>query len=168
MNHREHLEVTGANDRRRDARRGARACARLCLAALLLSTPGLTPALALNETLSNGITLQTVHPAGAERIAIRLLVPAGGRDDPRGSEGLAHYVEHLVASGASGPDRLQLSAHGYANAFTAPTVTVYVMEVSPESLESALSLLAERLSRLDADDAAALREQRIVQQEYSM
>src|SRR5262249_25044797 len=150
--------------------RQANALARVCVAAFVLSTLGLTPASALNEKLSNGITLQTVHPAGAERIAIRLLVPAGGRDDPRGSEGLAHYVEHLVASnpGPLGPDGLKLSAHGYANAYTSPTVTVYVMDVSPESLESGLSLLAERLSHLAASDAMALREQRIVQQEYSM
>jgi zinc protease len=136
------------------------------MAALLLSTLGFTQASALNEKLSNGITLQTVHPAGAEKIAIRLLVPAGGRDDPRGSEGLAHYVEHLLASDPLGPDALRLSAHGYANAYTRPTVTVYVMDVSPESLESGLSLLAERLSRLEVSDAFAQREQRIVRQEY--
>jgi zinc protease len=140
------------------------------MAGLVLATLGVAPAAALNEKLSNGVTLQTVHPAGAETIAIRLLVPAGGRDDPRGSEGLAHYVEHLVASGPGplDPGGLKLSAHGYANAYTSPTVTVYVMDVSPESLESGLSLLAERLSRLAAGEAVALREQRIVLQEYSM
>jgi predicted Zn-dependent peptidase len=138
----------------------------LCAAALLSSTLGFTQASALNEKLSNGITLQTVHPAAAEKIAIRLLVPAGSRDDPRGSEGLAHYVEHLLASDPLGPDAVRLSAHGYANASTWPTATVYVMDVSPESLESGLSLLAERLSRLGASEALAEREQRVVRQEY--
>src|SRR5262249_50129826 len=53
-----------------------------------------------------------------------------------------------------------------ANASTWPTATVYVMNVGRESLESALSLLAERLSRLAANEAMAERERRIVQQEY--
>jgi zinc protease len=150
-----------------DALRGLVLCA--LLAPLLL---GVREAAALNEKLSNGVTLQTVHPCCATDIAIRLLVPVGGRNDPRGREGLAHYVEHLLASdpgplsSVSSDGELRLSAHGDANAFTWPTATVYVMKVRPESLESALSLLAERLSRLAASDAMADRERRIVQQEY--
>jgi zinc protease len=145
---------------------------RLALSAILVPILGAADAAALNEKLSNGVTLQTVHPAGAAGVQIRLLVPAGGRDDPRGREGLAHYVEHLVASdtGSLSPGTsdgaTRLSAHGYANANTGSTATVYVMNVGPESLESALSLLAGRLSRLDASDAVAERERRIVQQEY--
>jgi predicted Zn-dependent peptidase len=142
------------------------------LSAVLLTLLGAVEAAALNTKLSNGVVLQTVHPAGAAEVAIRLLVPVGGRNDPRGREGLAHYVEHLLAadpgglSPASSDGALRLSAHGYANAYTWPTATVYVMSVEQESLESALSLLAERLSRLAASNGMAEREQRIVQQEY--
>jgi zinc protease len=145
----------------------------LLLSAVLVLLLSVTAALALNEKLSNGITLQTVHPAGATDVAIRLLVPAGGRDDPPGREGLAHYVEHLVAadpgplSAVSSDEAVRLSAHGYANAYTSRTATVYVMNVGQESLESALSLLAERLTRLEPSDAVAARERRIVQQEYN-
>src|SRR5262249_32904993 len=70
-------------------------------------------------------------------------------------------------SQGSSDGALRLSAHGYANAFTWPTATVYVTNVGPESLESALSLLAERLSRLAASDGMAERERRIVRQEYN-
>jgi zinc protease len=133
----------------------------------------LVQASAVNLKLSNGITLQTVHPAGSQDVAIRLLVPVGGRNDPRGQEGLAHYVEHLLASdpgplGSGSNLAPQLSAHGYANAHTLSTATWYVMNVPPESLESALSLLAERLSHLETSDAVAAREQRVVRQEYSV
>jgi hypothetical protein len=129
------------------------------------------PAAALNTRLANGLTLQTVHPAGQTRIAIRLLVPVGGRDDPPDHKGLAHYVEHLVASDpgplGSGPDgALRFSAHGRANAFTSAASTIYVMDVSPYALESGLALLAERLSRLTTSEAVAMREQGVVLQEY--
>lgn len=144
----------------------------LVFSAVLVPLLGAAEAEALHAKLSNGITLQTVHPAGATEIAIRLLVPAGGRDDPPGHKGLAHYVEHLVAAdpgplSASSDGAVRLSAHGYANAFTSQTATVYVMNVGPESVESALSLLAERLSRLEVSDAVAAREKRIVLQEYN-
>jgi zinc protease len=144
---------------------------RLILAAVLL-LGGTAKAPALSVRLANGVTLQTVHPANAALISIRLLVPAGGRNDPRGSEGLAHYVEHLLASDPgplqSASNAPRLSAHGSANAFTAPTVTVYVMNVPPESLELGLETIAERMSRLDAGADMAARELRIVRQEYAM
>jgi zinc protease len=142
------------------------------LSAFLAPLLGAVEAAALNAKLSNGVTLQTVHPASATDVAIRVLVPVGSRNDPRGREGLAHYIEHLLAadpgplSRGSSDDAPRLSAHGYANAFTWPTATVYVTNVGQESLESALSLLAERLSQLAASDAMAERERRIVQQEY--
>jgi zinc protease len=156
----------------RESTQIARCLVRLAVLTILAPLLGAGEALALNEKLANGVTLQTVHPARATGVQIRLLVPVGGRDDPRGREGLAHYLEHLVASDpgplstetSDGATRLQ--AHGYANAFTSPTATVYVMNVGKESLESALSLLAGRLSRLDASEAVAERERRIVQQEY--
>src|SRR5215471_5479541 len=119
----------------------------LVLSAVLLSLLGAVEAAALSAKLSNGVILQTVHPPGAAEVAIRLLVPVGGRNDPRGREGLAHYVEHLLAadpgplSPASSDGALPLSAHGYANAYTWLTATVYVMNIGQESLESALSLL---------------------------
>jgi zinc protease len=149
---------------------------RLAISAIVVALLGDAEALALNEKLSNGVTLQTVHPSFAAGVQIRLLVPAGGRNDPRGHEGLAHYVEHLLASDpgplaaqtSDSDGALRLSSHGYANAFTWPTATVYVMNVGEESLESALALLAGRLSRLDASDAMAERERRIVQQEYNL
>jgi zinc protease len=156
----------------REGTRNADAFRGFVLSAVLVPLLGAAEAVALNEKLSNGITLQTVHPTGASDVAIRLLVPVGGRDDPRGYEGLAHYVEHLLASdpgalsSVSSDGALPLSAHGYANAFTWPTATVYVMNVGQESVESALSLLAERLSRMTVSDAMAERERRIVTQEY--
>jgi zinc protease len=164
----------GSNATMREPKRTRVADALLgfALSVVLLVLLGTVEAAALNTKLSNGVVLQTVHPAGAAEVAIRLLVPVGGSNDPRGHEGLAHYVEHLLAadpgplSPASSDGALRLSAHGYANAYTWPTATVYVMNIGPESLESALSLLAERLSRLAASDTMAERERRIVQQEY--
>jgi predicted Zn-dependent peptidase len=146
------------------------ALARTGLAAGFVLVSGL-PAAALNTRLANGLTLQTVHPAGLTRIAIRLLVPVGGRDDPPDHKGLAHYVEHLVASdpgplGSTPDSAVRFSAHGRANAFTSAAGTIYVMDVSPESLESGLALLAERLSRLTTSEAVAMREQGVVLQEY--
>jgi zinc protease len=167
--------VFGSNETRPNPTRIciANTCASVVFGALLLPVVGIMHAFALSEKLSNGMTLQTVHPVGAWRVGIRLLILAGGRDDPRGREGLAHYVEHLIASdpgplepGSEG--KLRLSAHGDANAYTWPTATVFSMDVSPESLESALSLLAERLSHLAASDAMAARERGIVLQEFSL
>lgn len=143
--------------------------------AVVLGTSGATAtsATALTRTLSNGIVLHTVHPAEAREVSIRLLVRAGGRDDPRGQEGLAHYVEHLLASDV-GPlattpqerDEPRLRAYGTSNAFTFPASTYYTIDVPRAHVEDALSALAVRMSRVRDNAAFAVREQRIVRQEY--
>ena len=109
----------------------------------------------------------------APTASVRLMVPAGGRDDPRGLEGLAHYVEHLIVSGpgtlgGGSTDRgaSRLRAHGPANAFTSLNRTVYTMEVAPQALEAALEALAKHIASMDADAAIAAREQNVVRQEY--
>lgn len=53
------------------------------------------------QLLPNGMALILI-PNSTPTVSVRLLVPAGGRDDPRGLEGLAHYVEHLIASATPG------------------------------------------------------------------
>jgi predicted Zn-dependent peptidase len=160
------IVLAGSNPAMREPKRTRVADAFLgfVLSVVFLPLLGAVEGAALNAKLSNGVVLQTVHPAGAAEVAIRLLVPVGGRNDPRGREGLAHYVEHLLAADPGPPS--PKSSDGYANAYTWPTATVYVMNIGQESLESALSLLTERLSRLAASDTVAERERRIVQQEY--
>jgi zinc protease len=124
------------------------------------------------QLLPTGMALILI-PNCTPTVSVRLLVPAGGRDDPRGLEGLAHYVEHLIASdpgalggGAADRGAPRLRAHGPANAFTSLNRTVYLLEVSPNALEGALDLLAKRVAVLDASAAVALREQNVVRQEY--
>lgn len=157
---------------RRVPRRGWR---RALVLAAVLHTVGTTvpPAAALTRTLSNGIVLHTVHPAEAKEVSIRLLVRAGGKDDPRGQEGLAHFVEHLLASDigplATSPDERnepRLRAHGTSNAFTFPASTYYTIDVPRAHVEDALAALAVRMSRVRDNTAFAAREQRIVRQEY--
>ncbi len=148
----------------------------IVVAALLVAWLGTSGRLAAAEQgverLPNGMTLITILNS-APTVSVRLMVPAGGRDDPRGLEGLAHYVEHLIVSGPGTPgggstDRgaSRLRAHGTANAFTSLNRTVYAMEVAPLALEAALEALAKHIASVDSGAAIAAREQNVVRQEY--
>ena len=148
----------------------------MVVAALLVAWLGAPRPLAAAEQgverLPNGMSLITIVNS-APTVSVRLMVRAGGRDDPRGLEGLAHYVEHLIASepgtlsgGSTDRGASRLRAHGPANAFTSLNRTVYAMEVAPQALEAALEALAKRIAFMDAGDAIAAREQNVVRQEY--
>lgn len=68
-------------------------------------------------------------PAG-ECLSLSVHVPAGGRDDPPGRAGLAHFVEHMIFKGTARRDARRISletedAGGSLNAFTSEDQTVY-------------------------------------------
>ncbi|MCB9694555.1 MAG: insulinase family protein, partial [Alphaproteobacteria bacterium] len=51
--------------------------------------------------LDNGLTVIVVPDRSAHTVATRIVVRAGSSDDPRGLEGTAHFLEHLMFAGTS-------------------------------------------------------------------
>lgn len=105
-------------------------------------------------TLSNGIKVfhKSASPNyGLPKVACSVLVMAGGRDDPAGKEGSAHFFEHMPFRGTkSYPSLLALSEPienngGYINAFTTDEATGYEIVVPSEMLRDAVSRLADML-----------------------
>jgi zinc protease len=87
------------------------AWAPICLAAACVTRPASTPGSEsiryplVSETRSSG--LRTVFEVGPDfgTAGVVLLVKAGSADDPKGKEGLAHLVEHLVLAAPRGRER---------------------------------------------------------------
>ena len=87
----------------------------------------------------------------ARHVAVRLVVGAGSRDDPRDKAGISHFVEHLVFRGTERhPTETALRAHlaslgARMNACTTKEWTSLDLDMSVRNLERALPVLAEVL-----------------------
>lgn len=124
--------------------------------------------------LPNGLVVLLAPDPTASSVAVSLTFRAGAIREPAGRSGLAHLVEHLLATGPT-PDTdyaglLEARRARYFNAHTGLDTMSFEVVVPPEELPVALWTAADRLGTLGRRiDAAELeRNRRIVQQERAL
>lgn len=99
--------------------------------------------------LDNGLKVVVISDPGADKAAASLEVGVGSGDDPRHTQGLAHFLEHMLFLGTdkypeAGEYQAYISQHGGShNAFTAHDRTNYFFDIDQSKLEPAL----DRFSR---------------------
>ncbi|WP_421861935.1 insulinase family protein [Motiliproteus sp.] len=100
-------------------------------------------------SLDNGLNVLVISDPKADKAAASLEVGVGSGDDPRHSQGLAHFLEHMLFLGTdrypeAGDYQAYISRHGgNHNAFTAHDRTNYFFDIEQSKLEPAL----DRFSR---------------------
>lgn len=121
------------------------------------------------ETAS-GLTVIAEPMPHRNSVTVGLWVKAGGRDDPPGKEGLAHFLEHMTFKGTARHTAAEIAQAidvlgGHLNAATANEYTFYYTEVLERGLADALSILEELVTvpLLSPDDLA--RERVVIEEE---
>lgn len=132
------------------------------------------PAL-LTGTLDNGVSyaiLQNETPPG--RAALRVRFDTGSFNELPGTEGLAHYLEHMAFNGTKNVpegemvqilERLGLSFGADTNASTGVDRTVYKLNLpntKPEVMDAAFMLMRETAENMTLDEDAIDRELGII------
>lgn len=84
----------------------------------------------------------------SECLTLSVHVPAGGRDDPPGKAGLAHFLEHMIFKGTGERDARRISFEAEdlgasLNAFTSEDQTVYEARGDAGSLAPLSDILAD-------------------------
>lgn len=111
------------------------------------------------ESLSGGLRV-AVHPVpGAQSVCVGIWANVGGRHDPAGKGGLAHFLEHMVFRGTRRRAGARIvteveSLGGEINAFTAEDHTCYYAHAEESALDTLLDVLGDVYvaARLAADD----------------
>lgn len=128
-------------------------------------------------TFPSGLRLVMEQESGSRRVAVALLVGAGGAQDPQGKEGLAHFVEHLAfrsrpAGRLSAMDELDYAGVGSAgssqpNAQTGFESTIYLGLAPASRLAQVLPLAASLVTRplQGVDDATVDVEREVLRAE---
>lgn len=123
--------------------------------------------------LPNGIKTLLIHTPNTDKAAAAMTVPVGSGDDPKGREGLAHFLEHMLFLGTerypeAGEYQAYISRHGGShNAFTAHRQTTYFFEINQNALEGALDRFAPFFISPTFDSNYVDREINAVHAEYT-
>ncbi|MCD8522070.1 MAG: insulinase family protein [Saccharospirillaceae bacterium] len=124
-------------------------------------------------TLDNGMKVLLVNTPDADKAAAAVSVDAGSGDDPKGREGLAHFLEHMLFLGTepypeAGEYQAYISRHGGShNAFTAHSQTTYFFDIDHKAFSGALDRFAPFFISPTFDEAYVDREKNAVHAEYS-
>lgn len=123
--------------------------------------------------LENGLRAILVSDPAADKAAASLNVAVGSGDDPKGREGLAHFLEHMLFLGTEkypkpGEYQQFIKSHGGShNAFTGFQNTNYFFDVQAQFLEPALDRFAQQFSAPLFTPELVDRERNAVHSEFS-
>ncbi|MFQ6546730.1 M16 family metallopeptidase [Aestuariibius sp. 2305UL40-4] len=136
-------------------------------AALLTTLPALAQAedLVTAFTLDNGMEAVVIEDHRAPAVVHMVWYRSGSADEPPGSSGVAHFLEHLLFKQTEnlGPGELSatVAANGGSdNAFTSYDYTAYFQRIAADRLELVMSMEADRMENLllVEDDIATERD----------
>lgn len=123
-------------------------------------------------TLNNGLKVLLVQTPDAEKAAAAVTVDVGSGDDPKGREGLAHFLEHMLFLGTepypdAGEYQAYINRHGGShNAFTAYNQTTYFFDIDNTSFTGALDRFAPFFISPTFDATFVEREKNAVNAEF--
>ncbi|MCV3270260.1 M16 family metallopeptidase [Roseobacter sinensis] len=125
-------------------------------AACLALLPGLAPAsdeAVSTFLLDNGMQVVVVEDHRAPVVQHMVWYRAGSADEPKGSSGVAHFLEHLLFKATDTLESGELSATvarngGRDNAFTSYDYTAYFQRVAADRLEIMMRMEADRMRNI--------------------
>jgi zinc protease len=115
-------------------------------------------------TLKNGLHVLVIPDHRAPVVTQMIWYKAGAADEPPGSSGIAHFLEHLMFKGTDQIPTGEFSKiiarnGGEDNAFTNHDVTAYFQRVAKDRLPKVMEMEADRMThlRLTEEDVATER-----------
>ena len=124
-------------------------------------------------TLNSGIRVITERIPYASSVSIGIWVANGSRHERRESNGVAHFIEHLLFKGTDRRSSLDIareidSVGGVLNAFTSREYVCYYAKVLDKFLPRAVDLLTDIFLHSTFDNEEIEKERRVVLQEINM
>jgi predicted Zn-dependent peptidase len=126
------------------------------------------------DDLGNGIRVLTAPLPHAQSTACFLMLSAGSRYEEPATNGLAHFVEHMLFKGtARRPSMRALTAEvdaigGRMNASTSKDHTYYWVKSPPEQAPTGLDVLVDMLRNSLFDSEEIDRERKVISEEIKM
>ena len=122
-------------------------------------------------TLENGLRVLTTTVPTAQSAAAAFFVRVGSRNEHPRTNGLSHYIEHMLFKGTEQrPEATQISqaiegAGGSLNAYTTKELTCYWNNLPYERAQTGIEVLADMIQHSFLEAEEIDRERTVVQQE---
>jgi predicted Zn-dependent peptidase len=123
--------------------------------------------------LNNGVRVVSEEIDSVRSVSIGIWVLCGSRHEDSLTNGMAHFIEHMLFKGTSRRTAFDIasaidSVGGVMNAFTSKEMTSFYIKIPDYHLEMAIDLLADifRNSRFDAEEIE--KEKSVVLQEINL
>jgi len=121
------------------------------------------PKRASEFALANGLQVVVIPDHRAPVVTQMVWYKVGAADEPPGSSGIAHFLEHLMFKGTDKVptfSRIVAKNGGNDNAFTNHDVTAYFQRVAKDRLPTIMEMEADRMAnlRLTPQDVATERD----------
>ncbi len=147
--------------------------ASFCLASLAVAVaPGETRAAPrVSEfKLDNGLQVLVIPDHRAPVVTQMVWYKVGAADEPPGSSGIAHFLEHLMFKGTDLIPTGQFSKTiakngGEDNAFTNHDVTAYFQRVAKDRLPKVMEMEADRMANLRLSENDVATERKVILEE---
>jgi zinc protease len=120
--------------------------------------------------LDNGMDIVVIEDHRAPVVVHMLWYRAGSADEPIGSSGVAHYLEHLLFKAtetveSGGFQRIVAENGGSDNAFTSYDYTAYFQRVAADRLPLMMQYEADRMNNLVLTEADIVSERGVILEE---
>jgi zinc protease len=124
-------------------------------------------------TLANGLQVVVVPNHRVPAVTQMVWYKVGAADDPRGTSGIAHFLEHLMFKGTKAIPAGEFAARiaatgGRDNAFTTEDYTAFYETVDRDKLDMVMRMEADRMTGLVLDDSVVLPERDVILEERRM
>ncbi len=147
--------------------------ASLCLASLAVAVaPGESRAAqrVTEFKLNNGLQVLVIPDHRAPVVTQMVWYKVGAADEPPGSSGIAHFLEHLMFKGTDLIPTGQFSKTiakngGEDNAFTNHDVTAYFQRVAKDRLPKVMEMEADRMANLRLSENDVATERKVILEE---
>jgi zinc protease len=123
--------------------------------------------------LDNGLQILVIPDHRAPVVTHMVWYRVGSADEPRGSSGIAHFLEHLMFKGTEEIPPGQFSKliareGGEDNAFTNNDVTAYFQRVAKDRLSFVMKMEADRMANLRLSEQDVETERKVILEERRM
>jgi predicted Zn-dependent peptidase len=123
------------------------------------------------STLANGLRVVTTPVPTAQSVSVNVFFGVGSRSETPRTNGVSHYIEHMLFKGTERrPDAILIAeaiegAGGHLNAYTTKEITCYWNQVPYDKLATAMDVLGDMVRHSLLEPEEIDRERTVVQQE---
>lgn len=124
-------------------------------------------------TLDNGLRVLLLPIEGARSASVGVWLAAGSRFEDRQTQGISHFVEHMLFKGTASRSARQISEEmdrlgGGLNAYTTKEYTRYYAQTLAENAVPAMQLLTDMLLHARMDPESVEIERGVILEEIAM